>query len=53
MSQFSPKLICIFPEEFLTDSYGKAKKVECPKQLKKRRVEEEKTHVMWFKDLLQ
>lgn len=40
MSQFSPKLICIFPEEFLTDSYGKAKKVECPKQLKKRRVEE-------------
>ena len=34
MFQFSPELICVFPKGFLTDSYGKAKKVEYPKQRK-------------------
>ena len=34
MFQFSPKLIRIFPKGFLTDSYGKAKKVEYPKERK-------------------
>lgn len=33
-----PKLICTFPAGFLIDLYGKAKKVEYPKQLKKRKV---------------